>query len=120
MKAAVYYSPQKLQVEDLPMPEPEPSEVLIKVQYSAICGTDVHAFLYDIAPSGSVLGHEFSGVVAALGSDVTRWKVGDRVTCGGGTPPPGLEAPLRGKSNIITDLKDSPIPGKEGMQSIQF
>ena len=95
MKAAVYYSPQKLQVEDLPMPEPEPSEVLIKVQYSAICGTDVHAFLYDIAPSGSVLGHEFSGVVAALGSDVTRWKVGDRVTCGGGTPPPGLEAPLR-------------------------
>ena len=95
MKAAVYYSPQRLQVEDLPTPEPGPNEILIKVQYSAICGTDVHAFLYDIAPSGSVLGHEFSGVVSGIGSDVTRWEIGDRVTCGGGTPPPGLEAPLR-------------------------
>ena len=76
-------------------PEPWPNEIRINVQYCAICGTDVHAFLYDIAPSGSVLGHEFSGVVSGIGSDVTRWKIGDRVTCGGGTPPPGLEAPLR-------------------------
>ena len=52
MKAAVYQGKQQIVVEDLPIPEPGPSEILVKIGYSAICGTDVHAFLYDIAPPG--------------------------------------------------------------------
>jgi threonine dehydrogenase-like Zn-dependent dehydrogenase len=52
MKAAVYRGKQTLSVEDVPTPEPGPGQVLVKVKYSAICGTDVHAFLYDIPPSG--------------------------------------------------------------------
>ena len=95
MKAAVYHGEGRLIVEDIPVPKPLRGEVLIKVKYSAICGTDVHAFLYDIAPSGSVMGHEFSGIVAAVGEDVKAWKIGDRVIGGGGSPPPGLEPPLR-------------------------
>ena len=63
MKAAVYQGVQRIVVEDFPIPDPGPNEILVRIQYSAICGTDVHAFLYDIAPPGSVLGHEFSGVV---------------------------------------------------------
>ena len=95
MKAAVYQGNQKLVIEELPVPEPGPGEILVKISHSAICGTDVHAFLYDIAPAGAVMGHEFSGTVAAVGPGVTAWKEGDRVIGGGGTPPPGLEAPLR-------------------------
>ena len=95
MKAAVYQGKQQIVVEDLPIPEPGPSEILVKIGYSAICGTDVHAFLYDIAPPGSVMGHEFSGTVAAVGPGVELWKEGDRVVGGGGNPPPGMEAPLR-------------------------
>ena len=43
MRAAVYKGKQELVVEDLPVPEPGPGEILVKVSHSAICGTDVHA-----------------------------------------------------------------------------
>jgi threonine dehydrogenase-like Zn-dependent dehydrogenase len=95
MKAAIYQGEGRMAVEDIPIPDPLPQEILIKVKYSAICGTDVHAFLYDIAPPGSVLGHEFSGVISAIGKDVKDWVIGDRVIGGGGSPPPGFEQPLR-------------------------
>tara|TARA_B100000029_G_C17558808_1_gene952598 strand:- start:9 stop:1025 length:1017 start_codon:yes stop_codon:yes gene_type:complete len=95
MKAAIYQGERRMVVEDIPIPDPLPEEILIKVKYSAICGTDVHAFLYDIAPPGSVLGHEFSGVVSAMGKDVKGWAIGDRVIGGGGEPPSGFEQPLR-------------------------
>jgi (R,R)-butanediol dehydrogenase/meso-butanediol dehydrogenase/diacetyl reductase len=50
---------------------------------------------YDIAPPGTVLGHEITGVVTSIGSSITKWRIGDRVIGMGGTPPPGLESPLR-------------------------
>ena len=130
MKAAVYQGSQQLIIEDIPIPEPGPGEILVKVGYSAICGTDVHAFLYDIAPPGAVMGHEFSGSVVAIGSGVNRWKIGDRLVGGGGNPPPGMEAPLRRQQQynyrlegfaddrkrgyaeytILTEWAPSPIP----------
>ena len=96
MKAAVYKGNQRLEVEELPTSKPSSGQVLVKVNYCAICGTDVHAFLYDIAPPGTVMGHEYSGTIAEVGPDVTGWKEGDRIVGGGGTPPPGRESPLRG------------------------
>ena len=95
MRAAVYKSKQNLVVEEIPTPEPQSDEVQIKMSHSAICGTDVHVYLYDIAPPDTVLGHEFAGEISKVGSDVTRFKVGDRVIGLGGTPPPGKESPLR-------------------------
>ena len=95
MRAAVYKSKQNLVVEEIPTPEPRSDEVQIKISHSAICGTDVHVYLYDIAPPDTVLGHEFAGEISKVGSDVTRFKVGDRVIGLGGTPPPGKESPLR-------------------------
>lgn len=95
MKAAVYKSKRNLVVEEIPTPQPEPDEVQIKISHSAICGTDVHVYLYGIAPPNTVLGHEFTGEISKTGSDVTRFKVGDRVIGMGGNPPAGQEAPLR-------------------------
>ncbi len=95
MRAAVYKGKQSFAVEDLPRPVPGPGEVLIRVKYSAVCGTDVHAFLYDAPPPGAVLGHEYSGRIAETGPGVTRWKKDDRVMGGGGEPPPGTQVPLR-------------------------
>lgn len=95
MRAAVYKSKQNLVVEEITTPEPQSDEVQIKISHSAICGTDVHVYLYDIAPPDTVLGHEFAGEISKVGSDVTRFKVGDRVIGLGGTPPPGKESPLR-------------------------
>lgn len=67
---------------DIPEPIAERDLVKIKVAYSGICGTDLHAFkgTYASTKPPVVLGHEFSGVVTAVGPDVTKVKVGDRVT----------------------------------------
>ena len=89
MRAAVYKGEQVLQVEDIPDPTPGPNQVVMRVKYSAICGTDVHAFMYDLAHPGTVMGHEYTGSIVDVGPDVTRWKPGDRVTGGGGHAPPG-------------------------------
>ena len=89
MKAAIYKSKHRLSVEDIPTPEPGAGQVLIKVKYSAICGTDVHAFMYDIVSPGTVMGHEFYGTIFRVGPGVSHWSVGDRVVGGGGIPPAG-------------------------------
>ena len=90
MKAAVYKGNRQLSVEEIPTPEPGPHQVLVRVKYCAICGTDVHGVLYDAVPPGSVLGHEYCGTIAHVGSEVTRWKEGDRIVGGGGTHPDGV------------------------------
>lgn len=95
MKAAVYKGGQRFEIEEIPTPSPGPSQLLVQIHYCAICGTDVHAFLYDIAPPGTVLGHEYCGTVVEVGADVGKWKVGDRVIGGGGDPPPGMAPPVR-------------------------
>lgn len=94
MRAAVYKGRRRLQVEEIPTPEPGPGQVLVRVKYCAICGTDVHGVMYDAVPPGTVMGHEYCGVVEGVGPDVERWKPGDRVVGGGGEPPPGKGPPF--------------------------
>ena len=83
MKSAVFYGTHDLRVEQSKTPEPGPGEVLIQVKACGICGTDVHIYegdkgAADVQPP-TILGHEFSGVVAAAGSGVERFQAGDRV-----------------------------------------
>tara|TARA_B100001123_G_scaffold311067_1_gene347888 strand:+ start:274 stop:1287 length:1014 start_codon:yes stop_codon:yes gene_type:complete len=92
MKAAVIRGTQQIQVEDVPTPEPGPNQVLVKIKYSAICGSDVHRFQYGMMNSGSIMGHEYIGQVVQLGADVTLLNEGDRVVSGGGEPPEGISA----------------------------
>ena len=86
MKALVKAKPEKgLWMQDVSVPEIAPDEVLIKIERTAICGTDMHIYRWDEwaqtnVPVPMVVGHEYGGVVAAIGSTVTRVKVGQRVT----------------------------------------
>ena len=86
MKALVKSKAEKgIWMKDVPTPEISPNEVLIKVSKSAICGTDLHIYLWDewaqrTIPIGLTTGHEYAGHVAKLGSEVTEFKEGDRVT----------------------------------------
>lgn len=83
MKALVLTGVKEFEIQDLPTPEIQPNEVLINTAYAGVCGTDHD--LYAGRPGSAaavppiVLGHENSGVVAAIGSEVTGVKVGDRV-----------------------------------------
>ena len=83
MKSAVFYGKHDLRVENSPMPKVGHEDILIQVKACGICGTDVHIYEGDkgaaeVTPP-TILGHEFSGVIAEVGSNVTKYKVGDRV-----------------------------------------
>ena len=83
MKAGVFYSANDLRVEEINKPTPKKGEVLIRVKACGICGTDVHIFSGDKGcfptPAGTVLGHEFAGIVESVGESVKDIKAGDRV-----------------------------------------
>ncbi len=76
MPAAVYVGGGRLEVHDVPVPVPGPSEVVVAVSHCGICGTDLHLVLEEYARPGSVLGHEWSGTVAAVGTEVDGWAIG--------------------------------------------
>jgi threonine dehydrogenase-like Zn-dependent dehydrogenase len=91
MKALRTAGERQVLVLERPMPRPEPGEVVIKMQATGICGSDLHPYRH---PSplhldpGFISGHEPCGVIHEIGADVEGWKVGDRVavyfrrTCG--------------------------------------
>ena len=77
-----------LWMEDVPTPEVGPNDVLIRVRKSSICGTDIHIWNWDewsqkTIPVPLTIGHEFVGVVEKLGSAVTGFKPGERVSAEG-------------------------------------
>ncbi len=87
MQVAVYRGDRKVPVESFPLPDltEHPHDVLVEVAFCGICGTDLHAIVEGGGRSGwgapgFVGGHEWSGIVRAVGNEVTRWEVGDRVT----------------------------------------
>lgn len=87
MPAAVFQGIRDVTVEELPVPALGPHDVLLEVSHCGICGSDLHFVVHwpGAGKPGSVEGHEWSGTVAAVGSDVTEWHVGDHVV-GGPSP----------------------------------
>jgi threonine 3-dehydrogenase len=86
MKALVKTKPEKgIWMENVPVPEPGVNDVLVKIKKTAICGTDLHIYRWDEWSQKTIktpmtIGHEYVGEVAGLGSGVTGFKIGERVT----------------------------------------
>lgn len=91
MKAAVFYGPHDVRLQDVPKPEAGPGEIVVQVAACGVCHTDLH-YIDHGTPTFKkpplILGHETSGTVEEIGPGVTQWKKGDRVllpavlTCG--------------------------------------
>ena len=83
MRALVKHAPGKgnVRVQDVPIPEPKDEELLIKIKYCGICGTDLHIHADEFPNSPPVvMGHEYCGVVTKVGAKVQdEWAVGDRL-----------------------------------------
>jgi (R,R)-butanediol dehydrogenase/meso-butanediol dehydrogenase/diacetyl reductase len=102
MRAAVIEGPGHVVVRDVDRPDPGAGEVLVRIEYCGICGTDLHGALEGWMPPGTIPGHEWSGRVAAVGPDVTEWSVGDLVV--GGPPWCGAcEWCLAGRPALCVD-----------------
>ena len=88
MRAAVFLDKGRIELRDVPRPEPGPGEALIRTTLTTICGTDVHIVRgeYPVKP-GLVLGHEPVGVIEELGPGLEPpYAVGQRVIVGAITP----------------------------------
>ena len=83
MKTAVYHGPMDMRMEERPIPMAGPNQMVVKINYCGICGTDMESYHRSgMIPPGMVFGHENVGTVTALGEGVTRFQVGDKVLCG--------------------------------------
>lgn len=79
MHAAVYRGEGAIGVEEVPTPEIGPGEILVRVEACGICNTDLKKIEYNLLPPPRIFGHETAGVVAGVGSGVTKFRPGDRV-----------------------------------------
>lgn len=106
VKAACIERPRVGRLTRLPDPEPGPAEVVLQVASAGVCGTDLHIWSgdYPFARYPVVPGHEFSGVVAEVGRDVTRFRVGDRVAADPNLPCNACPACQRNEQNQCSSL----------------
>jgi len=82
MKALVYRGPGEKAIEERPKPEiQQPSDAIVKIEFTTICGTDLHILKGHVATCapGRILGHEGVGVIDSVGAGVTAFRKGDRV-----------------------------------------
>ena len=92
MKAVAFAARGKMELREIPDPEPAAGEVLVDVAYCGVCGSDLHEFASHMPSMRAagvfqpVMGHEFAGTISALGEDVNGLSVGDPVVVHPGGP----------------------------------
>lgn len=120
MKTAVMTQLRHVEIQDRPVPTPAPHEVLVKIEYVGVCGSDLHYYEHGrigdyIVEYPFVLGHEVGGRVVALGSEVKDLQVNDRValepqiTCG------ECEFCKAGKYNLCRSVQFFATPPIDGV-----
>ncbi|MBQ8637600.1 MAG: NAD(P)-dependent alcohol dehydrogenase [Lachnospiraceae bacterium] len=118
MKAAVMTGPGKMEWTTREIPQPQPGELQIKLEYVGVCGSDLHFYtegrLANWVPDGPlILGHEPGGVVTAIGEGVTGFAVGDKVAIEPGVPCGHCEDCLSGHYNLCKSVRFMAIPGEK-------
>jgi L-iditol 2-dehydrogenase len=108
MRAQVFHGPGDLRFEDLPVPEPEPRGLVVRVEAALTCGTDVktlrrgHPVMIPRVPT--VFGHELAGVVTAVGRGAPGVKEGDRVVAANSAPCGQCPLCAANRPNLCEDL----------------
>ena len=103
---AILVTPKNFEIQECPMPEPKDNEILMKVEYVGMCGSDIHGFEFGpfIPPKDPNqkigLGHEVAGEVVKVGANVTKFKPGDKVLIEPGVPDDSCEYCREGRYNI--------------------
>ena len=106
MRVAMYYKNQDVRVEEMAVPDIGPGEVLVQVEASGLCGSDVMEW-YRIQRAPVVLGHEVAGVVAQVGPGVKRYREGDRVVVTHHVPCNACRYCLSGHHTVCDTLRET-------------
>ena len=109
MKAALFYGARDVRIEEIAIPYPEEGEVLVRVKTALTCGTDLKTFVRGAHPIirelPSLFGHEFAGVVEAVGRGVTDFKPGMRVVAANSAPCGECFYCRKGRLNLCEHLE---------------
>ena len=118
-RSAVLHSPRHLTIEDRPIPEPGPGEVLVKVFAVGICGSDVHYYEHGrigpyVVDAPMVIGHEASGEITAVGDGVPQDRIGELVALEPGVPCRNCATCLSGHYNLCPNVVFFATPPVDG------
>jgi (R,R)-butanediol dehydrogenase/meso-butanediol dehydrogenase/diacetyl reductase len=113
MKAAILRGKKHFSIEEVPTPAAGTGEVVVKVSYCAVCGSDISRFVTGRGV-GLIIGHEFCGKIAEVGPGVEGWSVGDRVVVDPITQCNRCYFCLRDQGNLCLNLGGTGIAGKPG------
>jgi L-iditol 2-dehydrogenase len=118
-RSAVLHSPRDVTIEDRPMPEPGPGEVLVRVVAVGICGSDVHYYEHGrigpyVVDAPMVIGHEASGEITAVGDGVPQDRIGEVVALEPGVPCRNCATCLSGHYNLCPDVVFFATPPVDG------
>jgi L-iditol 2-dehydrogenase len=107
MKAVIFDGPLKLTLRDIPVPEPGPGEVVVRIDAALTCGTDLKGYKrgHRLFTPGMVFGHEFAGTISATGAGVRGWRAGDVVTAANSAPCNSCFYCRRGQQQLCETLE---------------
>ena len=118
-RAAIMYGTHDIRLEEVPVPEPGPKEVLVEIEAVGVCGSDVH--YYEEGRIGSfvvreplILGHESMGTIVTVGGEVTKHEVGERVTLEPGVPDGTCRECRAGRYNLCPNVQFFATPPVNG------
>ena len=106
MRVATYYNNQDVRIEDVPVPEIRHGELLVRIEASGICGSDVMEW-YRAKKAPRVLGHEIAGVITEVGIGVKRFEEGDRVFVSHHVPCNTCKYCLHGNYSVCDTLRST-------------
>jgi L-iditol 2-dehydrogenase len=118
-RAAIMYGTHDIRLEEVPVPEPGPREVLVEIGAVGVCGSDVH--YYEEGRIGSfvvreplILGHESMGTIIGLGEEVTKHEIGERITLEPGVPDGTCRECRAGRYNLCPNVQFFATPPVNG------
>ncbi|PHK49667.1 NAD(P)-dependent alcohol dehydrogenase [Staphylococcus edaphicus] len=119
MNISLLNKPLDMEIREVKVPQIGATDVLVKVMAVGVCGSDVHYYEHGrvgefVVEKPLILGHECSGIVAAIGSEVTNFKVGDRVAIESGIPCGECEYCKSGQYNLCPDVSFLATPPIDG------
>lgn len=119
MRAAVLIEQGRIEMEERPVPTPQPGDVLIRVSSVGVCGSDTHYYRHGrvggfVVEAPLVLGHEAAGTIVGVGESVDPSRVGQRVSIEPQRPDPHSDETRRGHYNLCPHMRFFATPPVDG------